>query len=197
MAKNLARALWLAKEGEPSGDQNGLPRWHDWHNLPEDARQLEGILWTDPEYYQGDSKLFCRELASRLGPAGTLHLQTRIIPATRLRGRKGREVAQAATYLNAFHRFLAPGTRDAVSQYIWQKWLTEAGFTIEKLEVEDKLTNLRLHPSHSHKDFVRLKVLLIHAPEVAKQRLTPYVADDRIQFHVYQANFVCRLKNYE
>ena len=189
--------LLLTHDGDETPTGKNVFRCEDVSKLPSASKQYDHIFWRDPTHFQGKPGKMLRELARLLKPTGTFQLQTRIIPATKLRGRKGKEVKFAGEYLNAFHRFYEPGTVAAHSQYAWRKWLGEAGFAIEDVQIRDVLTDLRLHPKHSEKDFIRLKVLLIHAPEVAKQRLTAHVSLDRIQFHVYQANFVCRLENYE
>ncbi|MCB0008638.1 MAG: hypothetical protein KDE04_19370 [Anaerolineales bacterium] len=195
---DTSRGLWLRPWLTPGPVPPNVELCLEWTALPDrTVGSFDRIYWQEPGYFQGDRKAVCAALAARLAPAGSLTIQTRLSPSTRLRGRPARETQAAADYLNAFHALLEPGAAPAVGQPVWEKWLAAAGLEIASFATEDIETELGYRPEHTPADQLRLRALLQQAPAPARQRLTPTVADARILFHVYQATIICRLKAHE
>jgi hypothetical protein len=195
---DAGRGLWLRPWPAPDLIPRNVTLCQDWAALPDrSAGKYDQIFWQQPGHFNGDRKAMVAALAARLAPAGSLTIQTRLSPSTRLRGRPARETQAAADYLNAFHALLEPGAASVIGQPVWEKWLAAAGLEIVSLVTKDIETELRYRPEHTLADQLRLRALLLQAPEPARQRLTPTVADARILFHVYQATIICRLKAHE
>ena len=193
-----ARGLWLRLEPTPGPVPPNVVLCQDCAALPDQsAGNFDRIYWQQPGQFNGDRKAWVATLAARLAQNGALTIQTRLSPSTRLRGRPARESRAAASYLNAFHALLEPGQAAAVGQPVWEKWLAAAGMEIISFMTEARETELKFRPEHTPADQLRLRALLLRAPEPARQRLTPTLADARILFHVYQATIICRLKAHE
>ena len=114
-------------------------------------------------------------------------LTTYLVPGTRLRGKKARKLCQAADYLNAFAQLRSPKHQRYYSQLDWEDLLAKAGFDIQRCETADKyfaFSQWAWEAQLSGMDRLRLKAMIIQAPEKAREFLTPQFSGDRIQFRL-------------
>lgn len=124
-----------------------------------------------------------------LKPRGLLALTTHLIPGTRLRGKKARALRESGDYINAWHRLRDSQHRRFYNQHQWEDILIESGYALESKETVDDFFDFDLWVNTAraaNNDRLRLKAMLIQAPEKAREFLTPQFAGDRIRFRLLE-----------
>ncbi len=136
---------------------------------------------------------FMAEAARVLRPGGLLAVADNIAPGTRLRGKKAKLLHAAARYLNAYEKLRDPSHGRLLSRPEWEDACREAGFQLIHqetipmwLDFDDYVTRMRVSPANR----IRLRAMLLQAPQAAAGFLTPQVAGDRIAFRFTEAIFI-------
>ena len=120
-----------------------------------------------------------------LCPQGLVAIAANLVPGTRLRGKKARRLHEAAAYLNAFYQLHSQKRYRCYSKNHWEDLLVAAGFEIQQSETVERFGDFTVwadEDSLSSEDRLRLKVMLVQAPEKAKEFLTTQISGDRIVF---------------
>ena len=144
-----------------------------------------------------DTNAWLLEAARILRPQCLLAVETYLVPGTRLRGEKARKLREADQYLNAFYQLRNLKHQRYYSQYGWEDLLVGSGFDIQRLETADKLFDFAQWADEvdlASKDRLRLKVMLVQAPEKAREFLTVQFSGDRIQFRLPEITILAKSK---
>jgi SAM-dependent methyltransferase len=144
-----------------------------------------------------DTEAWLQKAAHILRPQGFMAVATYLVPGTRLRGKKARKLRQSGDYLNAFNQLRNPQHQNYYSQNGWEDLLIGAGFDIQRLETADKLFDFAQWADEadlSNKDRLRLKVMLVQAPEKVREFLTVQFSGDRIQFRLPEITILAKPK---
>lgn len=137
---------------------------------------------------------FVRECKRVLKPGGTVAIVDNIVPDTQSKKKKEQVAYEAAgQYINAFEKLRDPSHGRCLGVWEWEKMLKAAGFSHiyhetarKKMEFDDWAGRMVQDPA----DLTRLRVMLLQAPEVAKQFLTPLVTGAKIEFFLSEAIFI-------
>jgi SAM-dependent methyltransferase len=120
-------------------------------------------------------------------PGGLLLVIDYLVPGTRLRGKKARQTREAGQYINAWTRLWSPGHQRYLDRDTWQHYLLESHWQILRWTTRqvavDFDTWCALQPL-SEADRIRLRAMLLQAPEKVSGFLTPVGAGDRMSFHL-------------
>jgi ubiquinone/menaquinone biosynthesis C-methylase UbiE len=130
---------------------------------------------------------FLNEAARVLHPGGTLAVVDNIAPGSHLRGKKARRLREAGDYYNAFEKLRDPSHHRCLSQDEWVYAFLHAGFTIQHQELAEKWIDFDSWAARMQvggDDLIRLRVMLVQAPENVTEFLTPQFTGDRIDFRL-------------
>ncbi len=138
---------------------------------------------------------FLAEAARVLKPGGLLAVADNVVPGSRLRGKKAKLQREAGRYVNAFEKLRDPSHQRCLSIEAWQDALLDAAFTLEQqellpmaLDFDAYTARMRVPPA----DKVRLRAMLLQAPQPVLAFLTPQMTGDRITFHFTEAILIGR-----
>jgi ubiquinone/menaquinone biosynthesis C-methylase UbiE len=133
---------------------------------------------------------FLSESARVLKPDGVLAVVDNVVPGSRLRGKKADQIRRAGAYVNAFEKLRDPSHGRALSLEEWLDGFVAAGFAVthhetarKQMEFDSWATRLGASPE----TIVRLRAMLLQAPQPALEFLTPQQAGDRIDFYLTEA----------
>ena len=124
-------------------------------------------------------------------------VETYLVPGTRLRGKKARKLREVDRYLNAFYQLRNPKHQRYYSQNGWKDLLMGSGFDIQRLETADKLFDFESWADEAAlagKDLLRLKVMLVQAPEKVREFLTVQFSGDKIHFRLPEITILAKSK---
>jgi len=128
-------------------------------------------------------------------PGGFLIFMDSISTGSHLRGKKGRQLREAEHYLNAFARLRDPHHKDLLSKKSWEELLDGAGFEIQHIETRPIIVEFDTWANSvplTNNDRLRLRVMLLQAPEKVLEVLTPQFTGDRIQFRLPEITILAR-----
>jgi SAM-dependent methyltransferase len=165
-----------------------------------DDAQFDLIVGNQMWHMTADSAAWVSEAFRVLKREGLLAIITRLVPGSRRRGKKAQRLREAGAYINAWCRLRDRRHAQYLSQEQWEDLLMEQGFKIENWEVDEKRIDFdswTADPTRSVKDYLRLKAMLIQAPEKAREFLTPEFAGDRIRFRLPEASILAKSKANE
>jgi SAM-dependent methyltransferase len=131
-----------------------------------------------------------QEISRVLRPDGYLLIIDNLVPGSRLRGKKARQMRQAGDYINAWMRLRNPRHKKYLDQDSWIQLLEDTKGGIEQLttcEIPQDFDNWVDYYSPSSKNRLRLKAMLVQAPEKVRGFLTPVASGDRIAFRMTEA----------
>lgn len=151
------------------------------------AQRFAAILCLDGSERVAQMEAWLLKLGRIIKPGGSLLLRSHLVPGSRLHGKRARLQREAGGYINAFCRLRSAGHRRYYSQDQWEDLLEAAGLQTKHIETADVSFDLSTWAgacSRSQADFLRLKAMLIQAPEKAHEFLTPQIAGDRIRFRL-------------
>lgn len=158
---------------------------HNPEDLPYTNDSFDLLVCQHMAHTFNDLDGWLREADRILRPEGLAAVETLLVPGTRLRGKKARRLREAAEYLNAFFQLHSQKPYSYASKNNWEDLLVAAGFEIQKLETAERIVDFSVwtdEVSLSWEDRLRLKVMLVQAPEKASEFLTPKFSGDRILF---------------
>lgn len=138
---------------------------------------------------------FLQEGARVLRSGGLLALVDNVVPGSRRQNKQGRLTRRAGRYVNAFEKLRDPSHHLCLSVYEWRESFYQAGFALHHEEVErkefdfdDYVRRMRVPAD----DVVRLRAMLVQAPDHVLEFLTPVFEADTIRFCLSEALFVAR-----
>jgi ubiquinone/menaquinone biosynthesis C-methylase UbiE len=128
-----------------------------------------------------------REIGRVLRPDGYLLIIDNLVPGSRLRGKKARQMRQAGEYVNTWMRLRNPRHKKYLDQDSWIQLFEDTKGSIEQLtifEMPQDFDTWADYYSPSPNNRLRLKAMLVQAPEKVRGFLTPVESGDRIAFHM-------------
>ena len=170
---------------------------HDPENLQYAVDSFDLLICHHMAHTLHDTEAWLQNAGHILRPQGLLSMATYLVPVTCLRGKKGRKLREAGDYLNALIQLYNPQHHSYYSQNVWEDLLIGAGFDIQRLETANKLFDFAQWTDEAFlasKDRLRLKVMLVQAPEKAREFLTLQFSGDRIQFRLPEITILAKSK---
>lgn len=138
---------------------------------------------------------FMKEAARVLRRDGLLAIVDNVVPGSTRRGKKGRRRREAGRYVNAFEKLRDPSHVRCLSVYEWREMFYQAGFTLVHEESERKEMDFREYVARMDvppDDVLRLRAMLVQAPQEVLEFLTPSRQGDKIEFCLTEALFIGR-----
>ncbi len=135
--------------------------------------------------------LFVQEAARLLKPGGLFALVDNIVPHTTSRKKRDqREYEAAQRYINAFEKLRDPSHGRALSLWEWHQLIKQAGLTVRHTETMRKEISFgswvrRMKVSEDNS--LRLRAMLVQAPQLVLESLTPDFSGDTIKFQLTEA----------
>ena len=168
----------------------------DAEDLPFDDDQFDLVTCRIAPHHFPHVDRFIAESARVIRPGGLFAVVDNIAPGTPLRGKKARAINAAGDYYNAFEKLRDPSHGRALPLYEWETGFTHAGFTVLTVKTAAKWMDFdpwarRLGISEDN--YVRLKAMLLQAPEKAREFLTPQISGARIKFRLTEAILIGKL----
>lgn len=143
---------------------------------------------------------FMTEAARVLRRDGLLAVVDNVVPGSTRRGKKGRLLREAGRYVNAFEKLRDPSHVRCLSVYEWRELFYQAGFALvheeserKELDFHDTMARMDVPPD----DQVRLRAMLLQAPQEVLEFLTPVRQGDKIKFYLTEALFIGRRETRE
>ncbi|MFQ5398440.1 MAG: methyltransferase domain-containing protein [Anaerolineae bacterium] len=163
--------------------------------LPFADRSFDLVTCRIAAHHFPDVGRFLAESARVLRPDGILAVVDNIVPGSHLRGKKARRQRDAGRYVNAFEKLRDPSHHRCLSLDEWTRAFHEAGFTNVTQETAYKQMAFepwaeRMGVSADNK--VRLRAMLLQAPEPAAEFLLPQGAGTNLSFRLTEAIIVGR-----
>ena len=165
----------------------------DVEDLPFDEAVFDAVTCRIAPHHFPDIGRFIVEAARVLRPGGVLAVVDNVVPGSRLRGKKAGRQREAGEYVNAFEKLRDPSHVRCLSFEEWLDALAAAGLEIAVQETLDKrLTFETWAARHTPEMQIRLKVLLLRAPEVAAEFLDARTDTGLTTFRLREGLFICR-----
>ena len=138
---------------------------------------------------------FLDQINPLLAPDSLLVLIDPIIPGSNLRGKKADKQRQSGRYLNALYKLHNPANGRCHSLSQWQNKLRQANLTIQYQHIIHQETEFTQWVAGSSiQNQIRLRAMLIQAPPIVNQFLTPQIAGDRITFYIQTAIIIAQMR---
>lgn len=182
-----------AKLAAERGIDNITLETADAENLPYDDGRFDLVTCRIAAHHFPDVPRFLAEAARVLKPGGWLAIVDNVAPGTRRRGKQARLLNQAGDYYNAFEKLRDPSHVRCLSLDEWEDALAAAAFTLKHVETEGKMLdfdNWAARMQVTAENRIRLRAMLVQAPEKVREFLTPLFTGDRIQFRLTEAIFI-------
>ncbi len=128
---------------------------------------------------------------------GVLRMQDVLVPGSRLRGKKANLQRRAGEYVNVFFAWRGVEYGRCLSITQWQKKFQQNGLTIIAQETTEKTVNFDdwIAPAElGKKDRLRARAMLLQAPQLVLDFLTPQITGDRIQFRMTELTISGKLE---
>lgn len=190
----LPKAAELAAE---KGLTNVSTKVADAEDLPFEDNSFDLVTCRIAPHHFPDIAQFVRESARVLKPGGILAVVDNIVPFTTSRKKKEQQAYEAAAqYINAFEKLRDPSHGRCLSLREWEALYKTAGFTVTHTETALKKMDFAPWAARmnvSPEDTIRLKAMLLQAPEIVANFLTPQVAGDTIEFYLHEAIIIGKL----
>ncbi len=179
--RQLAQAKGLAQVEVSAGDAEAIPFA---------AASFDLVTCRLAAHHFPEIGRFLAEVARVLKPGGLLAIADNVVPGSRLRGKKAAIQREAGRYVNAFEKLRDPSHQRCLSIEDWQDALVDAGFTLTHQELLDMALDFEGYAARMRVpplDKLRLRAMLLQAPQPALAFLTPQLTGDRITFHFTEA----------
>ena len=189
----LAEAARLAQE---RGFTNFSTEMADAEALPFDDDSFDLVTCRLAAHHFPHTAQFVAESARVLRPGGLLAVVDNVVPGSRLRGKKARIEWEAGEYINAYEKLRDPSHGRCLSLHEWIDLFAGAGFTISHQETADMWLDFAAYVQRmrvSAINRIRLRAMLLQAPQRAADFVTPQVSGDRITFRFSEAIIIGRL----
>jgi len=127
------------------------------------------------------------EIGRVLKPGGELLIVDYLVPGSRLHGKKAAKLRDAGAYINSWMRLRNPRHRCFLDQDSWERLLRNGQWDIKQVATQDITMEFDAWvncyaPGDMNR--LRLRAMLIQAPEKAHAFLTPLMSGDRIAFRM-------------
>lgn len=165
----------------------------DAEHLPFGDGALDLVTCRLGAHHFPDVGAFVRSAARVLRPGGLLAVSDNVVPGSDRRGKKARLQQEAGRYINAFEKLRDPshGRHQTISE--WRRHFYDAGFVLQHEELDKKAINFAEYVARSGvapEDIVRLRAMLVQAPELVLEFLTPIFQGDTITFYLTESIFI-------
>ena len=127
------------------------------------------------------------EISRVIRPGGRLLIIDNLVPGSRLRGKKARQLRLAGEWVNAWVRLRNPQHKRYLSQDAWTCLLRDGQWNFQQMasgETAQDFDTWADHYSPSANNRIRLQAMLLQAPEKVHRFLTPQESGDRIAFRM-------------
>ncbi|MEM7335639.1 MAG: class I SAM-dependent methyltransferase [Chloroflexota bacterium] len=176
--------------GREKGIENFTIQTVDAEAMPFENEQFDCVTCRIAPHHFPNIAQFITESYRVLKPGGTLAVVDNVVPGSHLHGKKGKLIREAGKYVNAFEKLRDPSHGRCWSLNEWVDGFKKAGFQVETTETAQKEMNFdwwadRMNVTPDGK--IRLKAMLVQAPEQVNQFLTPNISGDRIKFYLTEA----------
>ncbi len=168
----------------------------DAENLPFSNDKFDLVTCRIAAHHFPHINHFMAEAARVLRPGGILAIVDNIAPGSRLRGKKARLQNEAGAYYNAFEALRDPSHHQCLSLDAWTAVYQNAGFTLQTQEIMHKWLDFDAWTSRmqvSPANTIRLRAMLLQAPEKAADFLTPQLTGARISFRLIEAILIGKI----
>ena len=153
-----------------------------------------------PHHFPNVEK-FVTEAARVLRPDGIFALVDNIVPYKRTRKKKEQKAyTSAAKYINAFEKLRDPSHERCLTIHEWESLYLNNGFRITARDTMKKrmpFAEWSARMQVSPEDTTRLKAMLIQAPQLVKEFLTPEIEGDTIHFYITELILIGKLNPKE
>ncbi|MFL7838278.1 MAG: class I SAM-dependent methyltransferase [Candidatus Promineifilaceae bacterium] len=188
----LAREIIVRYDSKDSGEPTNLSGvvefdTGDPRSLPYDSHHFDLLICSFLSARMAVTKEGLQEFTRLLRPDGHLLIVDNVVPGSRLRGKKARQLRTAGEYINTWMRLRNSQHKPYLSEDNWIDLLTDAQFNIRQratLEKPEDFDTWADRYSPSHDDRIRLQAMLVQAPEKVHGFLTPRKSGDRIAFRM-------------
>jgi len=169
----------------------------DGERLPFAAGSFDLLTCRLAAHHFSDVVAFVCEAARVLRPGGLLAVSDNVVPGSARSGKKARLQQAAGRYVNAFEKLRDPShvRHQTVSE--WRQHYYDCGFALQYEESAKKAIDFSEYVARSGvapDDIVRLRAMLVQAPELVLEFLTPIFQGDTITFHLTEAIFIGQLQ---
>lgn len=181
-ARQLARQQAIPNESYTTADAEQLP-------FAPGSFQL--VMCRIAPHHFPNVAQFVRECARLLCADGVLAIVDNIAPHKRTRKKREQRAYRAARdYLNAFEKLRDPSHGRCLSLYEWEKTIVEAG--LEWVHAETHRKKMAFRPwvqrmNVAPDNVTRLHAMLVQAPDLVLEFLTPEFEADKIDFYLHEA----------
>ena len=145
-----------------------------------------------------DINQFVSEAARVLRRDGLFVVVDNVVPYKRTRKKKEqRAYTNAADYINAFEKLRDPSHNRCLTPHHWETIFQNNGFKItgrEFLRKEMAFNSWASRMNVSPDDTTRLKAMLVQAPQIVKDFLTPEIQGDTIKFYLTELILIGKLE---
>jgi SAM-dependent methyltransferase len=189
-----ARAEYAAANTDPN---SLVVDGHDADSFSFAESQFDLVLYHQCVNTLSDPNKYLQDTGRILKPQGLLAVTTYLVPGTRLRGKKARRLLEAGEYINAWCQLRDSQHRRFYSQNGWEDLLLANSFEIVNQETASNRFDFDWwvdRTSPNEYDRLRLKAMVIQAPEKAREFLTPQFSGDRIRFHLPEITILATLQ---
>lgn len=165
----------------------------DAHSLPFEPASFDLVTCRMAAHHFLQLDRFLAEVRRLLCPQGQLLLADMTVPGSRLHGKKAQRQREAGAYINAMEKLRDPSHGRFLSVPEWQDALQLAGFTglqetavTHDVEFEQWLAQTQVDAQNR----LRLRAMVLQAPEPVQAFLTPQMTGDRITVRLTETIFL-------
>ena len=157
--------------------------------LPFDSDRFDLVVCNHLSARTGLTRESLKEIGRVMRPNGQLLIVDNLVPGSRLRGKKARQLRLAGEYVNAWMRLRNPQHKRFLSQDAWTQFLADCQWTVQQIttrETEQDFNTWSDYYSPTPNNRIRLQAMLLQAPEKVHGFLTPLESGDRIAFRTIE-----------
>jgi ubiquinone/menaquinone biosynthesis C-methylase UbiE len=136
---------------------------------------------------------FMAAAARSLKAGGVLAVVDNVVPSTYSEGKKFRHIKETGRYINAFERLRDPSHNRCLGLEEWVEHFYSAGIRLWYSETMTKEVAFGPWVARTHiapVDIIRLKAMLLQAPQAVKDFLDPQVVGAELAFHLTEGIMV-------
>jgi hypothetical protein len=129
------------------------------------------------------------EIGRVINADGHLLIVDYLVPGSRLRGKKARQLRAAENYINTWMWLRNSQHKRCLGQDAWKQRLTDSQWDMQQMVTRKVLQDFDTWAdcySLTEKNHIRLRAMLVQAPEKAHAFLTPLNSGDRIAFRMIE-----------